>query len=200
MITLFTDTLCDIYMNTFRHDIIMSPRVIWFTGLSGAGKTTLAQAVQHQFELRGITSVLLDGDALRQGLSADLGFSLDDRLEQVRRVAEVARLFTRNGLTALVAVIAPTQAGRQLARDINKSHNFIEIHVDCPLEVCIQRDTKGLYRQALAGSLTNFTGVNSPYEKPDHPELTVSTHQHTLDDCITLILDFLDGQDEPENV
>lgn len=145
--------------------------LVWFTGLSGAGKSTVANLVDRQLYAMGRHSVLLDGDVVRTGLCGDLGFSPADRAENVRRIGEVGLLFAQTGVIALVAVIAPYEADRQAVRGRLAEGRFLEAFVDAPLGVCEQRDTKGLYAKARAGTLSDFTGVNAPYEVPTAPEL-----------------------------
>jgi len=155
-------------------------RVIWLTGLSGAGKTTLARGLQETLLAEGYFVVTLDGDDLRAGLNRDLGFSLADRDENVRRVAEVARLFARNGAIVITSLISPLQVMRDAARAIVGEEQFAEVYVNAPLAVCEQRDVKGLYARARAGLLSGFTGIDSPYEPPRRPLVTIATDQLTL--------------------
>jgi adenylyl-sulfate kinase len=145
--------------------------LVWFTGLSGAGKSTVANLVDRQLYAMGRHSVMLDGDVVRTGLCGDLGFSPTDRAENVRRIGEVGLLFAQTGVIALVAVIAPYEADRQAVRGRMVEGRFVEVFVDAPLRVCEERDTKGLYAKARAGKLSDFTGVNAPYEVPAAPEL-----------------------------
>jgi adenylyl-sulfate kinase len=149
------------------------PFVVWFTGISGAGKSTIALVVEERLRERGLLVHNLDGDALRHGLNRDLGFSDADRAENIRRVGELARLFNNVGMTVLVAIISPFRAQRDAARQLFEPGRFVEVHVDTPLEVAEGRDVKGLYRQARAGALKNFTGIDSPYEAPVHPEVRI---------------------------
>ncbi len=151
------------------------PAVLWFTGLSGAGKSTIANLVEQRLYARGVHTALLDGDNVRHGLNKDLGFTAADRVENIRRVAEVARLMTDAGLIVLTSFISPFRAERRLARDIAAEGEFIEIFVDAPLEAVIARDPKGLYKRALKGEIKNFTGVDQPYEAPESPELALNT-------------------------
>ena len=168
------------------------PACIWFTGLSGSGKSTLANALEMR--LNGdfhAHTYLLDGDNIRSGLNRDLGFSLADRAENIRRLGEVARLFVDAGLIVLTAFISPLRDDRQRARQILPAGTFIEIFVDCPLEVCERRDPKGLYRKARSGELPDFTGVSSPYEPPLNPEVTVHTGQESVAGCVQHLIDTL---------
>ncbi len=151
------------------------PAVLWFTGLSGAGKSTIANIVEQKLHARGVHTAMLDGDNVRHGLNKDLGFTAADRVENIRRVAEVARLMTDAGLIVLTSFISPFRAERRLARDIAAEGEFMEIFVDTTLEAAIQRDPKGLYKRALAGEIKNFTGVDQPYETPEAPELRLDT-------------------------
>jgi bifunctional enzyme CysN/CysC len=165
---------------------------VWFTGLSGAGKSTLASALQRELHAQGRCVYVLDGDNVRHGLNRDLGFSAGDRSENVRRVAEVAHLMVDAGLIVVVSLISPFRAERQMARERFSPGEFIEIFVDAPLAECERRDTKGLYAKARHGLLRNFTGLDSPYEAPEAPELHLHTSTTTVADCIARILDKLD--------
>lgn len=151
------------------------PAVLWFTGLSGAGKSTIANIVERELNTRGAHTILLDGDNLRFGLNKDLGFSSADRSENIRRVGEVAKLMTDAGLIVICALISPFRAERGLARRLFEPGEFIEIFVDTPLEACIERDPKGLYKRALAQEIPNFTGIQQPYEPPENPESILRT-------------------------
>jgi bifunctional enzyme CysN/CysC len=153
------------------------PCVLWFTGLSGAGKSTVADLVEQRLQAMGRQTMLLDGDNVRHGLNQDLGFTAEDRIENIRRVAEVAKLMVEAGLITLVSLISPFRSERKLARDLMDDGEFIEIFVDAPLEVCEERDPKGLYKKARAGDLANFTGIDSPYEPPESPELRLNAGQ-----------------------
>jgi adenylylsulfate kinase len=168
------------------------PCVIWFTGLSGAGKSTLANALERALFERGHHCYLLDGDNVRHGLNRDLGFSDADRVENIRRIAEVAKLLVDAGLIAMTAFISPFRADRQLARDLLPADEFIEVHVATSLAVCEQRDPKGLYRKARAGQIPNFTGIDSAYEAPVNPELVVDTGAEDLDGCVQSLLAYLE--------
>jgi len=148
-----------------------TPRCVWFTGLSGAGKSTLANLLEQQLHAQGTHTYILDGDNVRHGLNRDLGFTERDRVENIRRVAEVARLMVDAGLVVLVSVISPFRAERDWARSLFDTHEFFEVFVDTPLAECERRDAKGLYAKARRGELRNFTGIDSPYEPPISPEL-----------------------------
>jgi bifunctional enzyme CysN/CysC len=148
---------------------------LWFTGLSGAGKSTIANRVEQKLLALGCHTMLLDGDNVRHGLNRDLGFTDTDRVENIRRVAEAARLMGEAGLVAICAFISPFRADRQMARDIAAPHPFIEVFVDTPIEECMRRDPKGLYAKARAGAIPNFTGITSPYEPPEAPEIRLTT-------------------------
>jgi bifunctional enzyme CysN/CysC len=164
------------------------PAVLWFTGLSGAGKSTIANLVEKKLHAMGRHTYLLDGDNVRHGLNKDLGFTEADRVENIRRVAEVARLMADAGLIVMTAFISPFRAERQLARSLLAEGEFVEIHVDTPLEVAEERDVKGLYRKARRGELRNFTGIDSPYERPEAPELRVDTLYTTADQAADMTI------------
>jgi bifunctional enzyme CysN/CysC len=157
--------------------------VVWFTGISGAGKSTIASVVEARLREKGLPVHNLDGDAVRHGLNRDLGFSDADRAENVRRVGELARLFTKEGMIVLVAAISPFRDGRDAARALVEPGRFVEVHVDTPLEVAEQRDVKGLYRKARAGQLPNFTGIDSPYEAPVQPEVHIDSSFDSAEDA-----------------
>jgi len=168
------------------------PCVIWFTGLSGAGKSTIANAVEKRLHALARHTYLLDGDNVRHGLNKDLGFTDADRVENIRRVAEVARLMVDAGLVVLVSFISPFRSERRMARALVGEGEFIEVFVDTPLDVAEARDPKGLYRKARRGELKNFTGVDSPYEVPEHPELRLDTTRLTADGCAEELLSHLE--------
>ncbi|HEY1521672.1 MAG TPA: sulfate adenylyltransferase subunit CysN [Solirubrobacteraceae bacterium] len=168
------------------------PTVLWLTGLSGAGKSTLANLIEVELHRRGHLTYLLDGDNVRHGLNADLGFTPSDRAENIRRVAEVAHLMVDAGLLVIVSFISPFRAEREMARSLFEPDEFVEIHVDAPLEVAEERDPKGLYKKARAGQLTNFTGIDSPYEPPEGPELRVDTATAPPADSARQIIDLLE--------
>jgi adenylyl-sulfate kinase len=167
---------------------------VWLTGLSGSGKSTIAVEVGDRLADRGLLTYTLDGDNLRHGLNGDLGFSAADRAENVRRVAEVARLFADAGVVALVPVISPYRAGRAHARALHEAAglSFVEVFVDAPVDVCEARDPKGLYAKARAGEITGFTGVDDPYEPPDTPEIVIETATTSVTDAAAAVLDVLD--------
>ena len=166
---------------------------VWLTGLSGSGKSTVASALTAQLTARGILTYTLDGDNLRHGLNGDLGFSADDRAENVRRVGEVARLFADAGVVALVPLISPYRAGRDHARALHAAAElpFVEVFVDTPIEVCEQRDPKGLYAKARAGEITGFTGIDDPYEPPEAPELHLAAGTASAEDLAKDVLAYL---------
>lgn len=167
------------------------PRVVWFTGLSGAGKSTISNLVDRQLTDLGRHCCLLDGDDVRTGLCSDLGFSHADRTENIRRVSEVARLMVGAGLIVLVAFISPYRADRARARSLVGDDQFIEVYVDAPLELVEQRDVKGLYRRARSGRLPGFTGIDSPYEAPERPEIHVDTTTVSAEAAAQRIVDAL---------
>lgn len=165
--------------------------VIWFTGLSGSGKSTLAHAVEERLYQASCRTFVLDGDNVRHGLCADLGFSDDARTENIRRVGEAAKLFVEAGTIVLTAFISPFREDRARARSLFLASDFIEIHTACSLEVCEQRDVKGLYKRARRGEIAHFTGISSPYEVPDAPDLTVDTEHFSLDEAVAQVLAIL---------
>lgn len=167
------------------------PKVIWFTGLSGSGKSTLATHLEFQLFAKQYKCYLLDGDNVRTGLSSDLDFSDHSRKENIRRIGEVAKLFLDSGLVVLSAFISPFKEDRDQVRTIVGSENFLEIFVDCPLEVCEQRDVKGLYKKARSGEIKNFTGISSSYDRPLNPDITVNTHLQSLPESLTLLIEFV---------
>jgi bifunctional enzyme CysN/CysC len=167
------------------------PALLWFTGLSGAGKSTIANNLETKLHALGKHTFVLDGDNVRHGLNRDLGFTEADRVENIRRVAEVAKLFVEAGLITIVAFISPFQAEREMARELVGPDEFIEIFVDTPLDVCERRDPKGLYKKARRGQLQNFTGLDSPYEPPSNPELTLDAHSNSADDLADRVIHFM---------
>ncbi len=165
--------------------------IIWFTGLSGAGKSTLAHAVEERLHQMNCRTFVLDGDNVRHGLCGDLGFTDQDRQENIRRIAEVAKLMLEAGTITLTAFISPFRAERNLARNLVPHGDFIEIYCSCDLTICEQRDVKGLYKKARQGEIKYFTGISSPYEAPEKPELSVDTGKHTLEECVDQVLELL---------
>ena len=165
--------------------------VVWFTGLSACGKSTIANLVDHKLHAAGTRSYVLDGDNIRHGLNGDLGFSDEDRKENIRRIGEVSKLFTDAGLITLTAFISPFKADRKAVRDILEQGRFIEVYVDCPLDICEQRDVKGLYKKARNNEIGAFTGITSPYEAPEHPEIRVNTGTQELEESAKIIVDYL---------
>ena len=166
--------------------------VLWFTGLSGSGKSSVANAVDRLLFEQGRHSYVLDGDNIRLGLNKNLTFSADDRVENIRRIGEVAKLFAHAGHFTLTAFISPYKADRDRVRALLAPGEFIEIYVNASLETCEQRDPKGLYKKARAGEIKNFTGIDAPYEAPDHPELVLAADQKTPDDLAREVLSYLE--------
>ena len=165
--------------------------VIWFTGLSGSGKSTVANQVAGHLHQSGQITYVLDGDNIRHGLNKNLGFSPEDRQENIRRIGEVAKLFADAGLITTTAFISPYRQDRDAVRDIMSPDRFIEVFVDCPLEVCENRDPKGLYKKARAGELKGFTGIDAPYEAPQNPELIVNTNELDVAGCTEQVIAYL---------
>lgn len=177
----------DVTINTHNQ----KPFVLWFTGLSGAGKSTLAEAVNETLLKHNQTTCLLDGDTLRQGLCADLGFSDNDRTENIRRVAELVKSKIESGHIVLAALISPKHSHRRYVRELLKEDQFIEVFVDTAFAECERRDTKGLYQKARSGKLKNFTGISSVYEIPMSPDIHIKTQHHSIEQCVNQILSFL---------
>ena len=167
------------------------PCVLWFTGLSGSGKSTIANAVEYELYKRGRKTFLLDGDNVRHGLNKDLGFTESDRVENIRRIGEVSKLFVDSGLIVLTAFISPFKSDRQIARSLVDYAEFIEIFIDTPLEVCEQRDPKGLYKKARDGAIKNFTGIDSPYEAPEEPQIHIKTDDCSIEGCVDIVINHL---------
>jgi adenylylsulfate kinase len=166
--------------------------VLWFTGLSACGKSTIANVVDHKLHQKGIHSFVLDGDNIRMGLNKNLGFSAEDRTENIRRIGEVAKLFASAGNFALTAFISPYRADRDKVREILPAGEFIEIFVDASLETCEKRDPKGLYKKARAGEIKNFTGISDPYEAPEKAELVLDSNNKGIDDLADEVIAYLD--------
>jgi adenylylsulfate kinase len=165
--------------------------IIWFTGLSGAGKSTLAHAVEEQLFQRGCNTYVGDGDNIRHGLCGDLGFSPEHRVENIRRIGEVAKLFLDAGVIVLTAFISPYRADRERARERVATGDFIEVYCRCTLEVCEKRDVKGLYQRAKAGEIKEFTGISAPYEEPVVPEIVIDTDKYSVRECVNTIMQYL---------
>lgn len=168
--------------------------VLWFTGLSACGKSTVANTVDHILHSRGIHSYVLDGDNVRHGLNKNLGFSAEDRAENIRRIGEVAKLFTDAGTVTLTAFISPYKADRDAARALLDDGEFIEIFVDASLATCEERDPKGLYKKARAGEIKGFTGIDDPYEAPESPELTLDANSKSIDDLAAEVVAYLESK------
>ena len=187
----------DIHIVTHKHIITAESRrnqnrhnsfVLWFTGLSGSGKSSISDKVEQLLFERGIHTFIMDGDNVRKGLNKGLGFTEADRYENLRRVGEVARLFIDAGIVLLCAFVSPLEKDRNLVKEIIGRNNFIEIFINTPLEECERRDKKGLYKKARAGELKNFTGIDSPYEEPKHPDIEIKTGEMGVDEAANLIV------------
>jgi len=190
--------------NTFWHQATISrpnreqlnkhgSAILWFTGLSGSGKSTLAHAVEDELYRRSCRTTVLDGDNVRHGLCGDLGFSEHDRTENIRRIGQVAVLFVDAGVIVLTAFISPFRVDRHRVRMmVEKQDDFIEIFCNCPLDICEQRDVKGLYQRARKGEITDFTGISSPYEEPQNPDLVVDTGHDDLGQCVDQVIEYLE--------
>ncbi|MFM7177642.1 MAG: adenylyl-sulfate kinase [Bacteroidota bacterium] len=163
------------------------PCVVWFTGLSGSGKSTLANAVEQLLVAEGIHTYVLDGDNIRHGLNSNLDFSEAGRRENIRRIGEVSKLFVDAGIVVLTAFISPFKSDRAMVRTMVDQQEFIEVFVDCPIEVCEERDVKGLYKKARAGEISDFTGISSPFEIPEHPEIMIKTAECSINEAAALI-------------
>ena len=166
--------------------------ILWFTGLSGSGKSTVANAVENLLFERGCNTFILDGDNIRYGLNKDLGFSPEDRTENIRRIGEVANLFVDAGVIVCSAFISPYRADRDSVRKNCPENSFVEVYVECPLEICEQRDPKGLYKKARTGEISQFTGISAPYEKPENPEIVVSTGNRAVEEVAREIILYLE--------
>lgn len=165
--------------------------VIWFTGLSGSGKTTLAIALEKELAKKGFLTQVLDGDNIRAGINNNLGFSEDDRVENIRRIAEVAKLFLNCGIITICCFVSPTRAMRSMAKKIIGENDFIEVFVNTPLEICEQRDVKGLYAKARRGEIKDFTGISQPFEPPIEPKVEVTTENMRVEECVKKIMDLV---------
>lgn len=165
--------------------------MVWFTGLSGSGKSTVAIALERELHKRGILCRILDGDNIRSGINNNLGFTEADRIENIRRIAEVSKLFVDTGIVTIAAFISPNNDIRKMAADIIGKDDFIEVYVNTPLEVCEQRDVKGLYARARKGEVKNFTGISAPFEAPEHPALTLDTSVLSLEESVNRLLNLI---------
>lgn len=165
--------------------------VLWFTGLSGSGKSTIAHELDYLLNKRGLHTYILDGDNIRHGLNKDLGFSSEDRKENIRRIGEVAKLFVDAGLLTIVAFISPFVEDREIVRNLVGKEEFIEIYTKCSIEICKKRDPKGFYKMAMNGEIKNFTGISHPYEEPHDPELILETDKLSLDKCVDKVVGYL---------
>ena len=166
-------------------------KVLWLTGLSGSGKSTIAQALERKLYNEGFFAQVLDGDNIRSGINNNLGFSLEDRKENIRRIAEVAKLYLNSGIISINSFISPTIEIRKFAKAIIGADDFIEIYINAPLEICEQRDVKGLYKKARKGEIKGFTGIDSPYEAPQNPALEIKTDELSLDASVEVIYQFI---------
>jgi adenylylsulfate kinase len=165
--------------------------MIWFTGLSGSGKSTIALGVERELHQRGLLCRILDGDNIRSGINAGLGFSAEDRRENIRRIAEVGKLFVDTGIITLAAFVSPTNEYRQMAREIIGDNDFFEVYVSTPLEECERRDVKGLYARARRGEVKDFTGISAPFEVPEHPALDIDTSKQPLETSVQQVVDLV---------
>ena len=168
--------------------------IIWLTGLSGSGKSTLAHGLEDRLFAMGCNTYVCDGDNIRHGLCGDLGFSPQDRVENIRRIGEVVKLFMDAGVIAMTAFISPYRADRDRARKLVAPGDFIEVYCECAIDVCEQRDVKGLYRRARAGEIKEFTGISAPYEEPENPELRINSGAEPVERCVQRIIDYLVAQ------
>ena len=166
-------------------------KVIWFTGLSGSGKSTIAAGLEKRLFKEGYFAQVLDGDNIRTGINNNLGFSEVDRMENIRRIAEISKLFLHSGIITLDCFISPAREMRTLARNIIGPDDFIEIYINTPLEVCEARDVKGLYAKARRGEIANFTGIHEPFEAPENPALEILTENRNVEDCVNEVFDFI---------
>ena len=171
-----------------EHKLNQRSKVIWFTGLSGSGKTTLATALERYLFDHGFLTQILDGDNIRSGVNNNLGFSPEDRRENIRRISEVAKLILNCGVICICAFVSPTAETRQIVREIVGERDFLEIFVSTPIEVCESRDTKGLYARARSGAVKEFTGISAPFEIPQHPAMSIDTSDKTIEECLNALL------------
>ena len=165
--------------------------MLWFTGLSGSGKSTVAIALERELHSRGLLCRILDGDNIRSGINNNLGFSTEDRVENIRRIAEVGRLFVDTGIITIAAFISPNNQLREMAAEIIGKDDFVEVFVSTPLEECEKRDVKGLYAKARCGEIKNFTGISAPFEAPEHPDITLDTSKLPVEESVKILLDYV---------
>lgn len=165
--------------------------MLWFTGLSGSGKSTVAIALERELHSRGLLCRILDGDNIRSGINNNLGFSAEDRVENIRRIAEVGRLFVDTGIITIAAFISPNNQLRKMAAEIIGKDDFVEVFVSTPLEECEKRDVKGLYAKARRGEIKNFTGISAPFEAPEHPDITLDTSKLPVEESVKILLDYV---------
>lgn len=165
--------------------------MLWFTGLSGSGKSTVAIALERELHSRGLPCRILDGDNIRSGINNNLGFSAEDRVENIRRIAEVGRLFVDSGIITIAAFISPNNQLREMAAEIIGKDDFVEVFVSTPLEECEKRDVKGLYAKARRGEIKNFTGISAPFEAPEHPDITLDTSKLPVEESVKILLDYV---------
>ncbi len=165
--------------------------MLWFTGLSGSGKSTVAIALERELHNRGLLCRILDGDNIRSGINNNLGFSAEDRVENIRRIAEVGRLFVDTGIITIAAFISPNNQLREMAAEIIGKDDFVEVFVSTPLEECEKRDVKGLYAKARRGEIKNFTGISAPFEAPEHPDITLDTSKLPVEESVKILLDYV---------
>lgn len=170
--------------------------VLWFTGLSGSGKSTIANAVEQELFKKGMKTYTLDGDNIRSGINKGLSFSEEDRYENLRRIAEVGKLFVDAGIVAIGAFVSPLQKDRELIKTIIGKDDFVEIFVDTSLAECERRDVKGLYKKARAGEIKNFTGIDAPYERPENPDILIETEKESIEDAVIKVLNFVENKSE----
>jgi adenylylsulfate kinase len=198
---------CEKHLYWHQHSVTVDDRredynykscVLWFTGLSASGKSTIANSLCKRLHERGIKNYVLDGDNVRHGLNKNLGFSPEDRKENIRRIAEVSKLFVDAGLMVMTAFISPYREDRDSARKLLKGDEFIEVYVNCPLCECDRRDPKGIYKKAKKGEIKEFTGISAPYEEPLQPEIVLETDRMTVDECVEAVLRYLHEHDYVE--
>ena len=177
--------------NTKEEFLKQKAKVLWFTGLSGSGKSTIAVEVEKKLFAKSFLTQILDGDNIRDGINNNLGFSDEDRTENIRRISEVSKLFINCGIITLNSFVSPTNEIRNLAKEIIGTDNFIEIFIDTPLEICEQRDVKGLYKKARAGKIKDFTGIDAPFEAPENPNIIIKTENKTVEESANEVIDYI---------